>query len=196
MESIIKEELNVKKTVFRDNEEELVEYSVKANFRKLGPLLGKRMRTAAALIEKLVSEEIQRLMDGSTLSIDVEGEPVEITRDSVVVQRQEKEDLKVLNEGSLTVALDPHLTDELKQEGLVRDLIRAVQNLRKESGLDVTDRINLGLEGDPDVLDAARNFDEYLCGETLTTDISWSVNDNATEVDLGDARVRISIAKA
>jgi isoleucyl-tRNA synthetase len=196
MEDIIREELNVKEVIFRENEEELVEYSGKANFRELGPRLGKRMRAAAALIEELRGDEIQQLMDGSTLSIDVEGESVEITGDSIIVQRQEKEGLKVLNEGSLTVALDPTISEELRREGLVRDLIRAVQNLRKEEGLEVTDRIRLGLEGDAEVMEAARAFDEYLCGETLTDTLEWSVQAGSTEVDLGDVRVRISIDKA
>ncbi len=195
MEDIIREELNVKEVVFRENEEELVEYSAKANFRALGPLLGKRMRNAAALIEGFHGDEIQQLLDGSTLSIDVDGEPVEITIDHVIVRRQEKEELKVLNEGSLTVALDPTITEELKQEGLVRDLIRAVQNLRKERGLDVTDRIKLGVAGDDVVIDAARNFDEYLCGETLTDELVWNVSDDAAEVELGENRVLLSVAK-
>ncbi len=195
MEDIIREELNVKEVIFRENEEELVEYSAKANFRELGPRLGKRMRSAAALIEELRGEEIQQLMDGSTLSIDVDEESVEITGDSIIVQRQEKEGLKVLNEGALTVALDPTISEELRREGLVRDLIRAVQNLRKEGGLEVTDRIRLGLEGDAEIVEAAQAFDEYLCGETLTDVLEWTVPHDATEVDLGDVHVRISIGK-
>jgi isoleucyl-tRNA synthetase len=193
MEDIIRDELNVKEVVFRENEEELVEYTAKANFRELGPRLGKRMRAAAALIEGLSGEEIQQLMDGSMLSLDVDGEAVEITGDSVIVQRHEKEDLKVLNEGALTVALDPTITDELRQEGLVRELIRGVQNLRKDSGHDVTDRIALGVAGDETVIAAAKRFDEYLCGETLTEKLSWEVADGATEIDLGDHSVRVSV---
>ena len=193
MEDIIREELNVKEVVFRENEEELVEYTAKANFRELGPRLGKRMRAAAALIEALSGEEIQQLMDGSMLSLDVEGDAVEITGDSVIVQRHEKEDLKVLNEGALTVALDPTITEELRQEGLVRDLIRGVQNLRKESGLDVTDRIALSIAGDDTVVAAAKRFDDYLCGETLTEQLSWEVGDGATEIDLGDHSVHVTV---
>jgi len=196
MEDIIREELNVKEVIFRENEEELVEYSAKANFRELGPRLGNRMRAAAALIEAFRGEEIQQLMDGSTLSIDVEGEAVEITGESVIVQRHEKEDLKVLNEGSLTVALDPTITEELRQEGIVRDLIRGVQNLRKESGLEVTDRIVLTIDGDDDAIAAAKRFEEYLCGETLTEKLAWSAPDNATDIDLGDLNVRVGIAKS
>ncbi|MFW5827218.1 MAG: isoleucine--tRNA ligase [Alkalispirochaeta sp.] len=195
MEDIIREELNVKDVVFRENEEELVEYSAKANFRELGPRLGKRMRAAAAVIEELSGAEIQQLMDGSTLSLDVDGEPVDITIESVLIQRQEKENLRVLNEGSLTVALDPEITPELFQEGLVRDLIRAVQNLRKDQGFDVTERIVVALEGSDDLVSAVQRYEDYFSGETLTEEITWHPDDSAVELSIGDYTVRITIRK-
>lgn len=195
MEDIIRDEINVKDVVFRENEEELVEYSAKANFRELGPRLGPRMRAAATVIESFRGQEIQQLMEGSTLSIDVDGESVEITVDSVIVQRHEKENLRVLNEGALTVALDPEITVELRQEGYVRDLIRAVQNSRKDQGLAVTDRIKLTLHGDTELVEAVQAFEEYLTGETLTAELSISeapLEDGQT-VELGDVRGKISL---
>ena len=196
MEDIIREELNVKDVVFRENEEELVEYSAKANFRELGPRLGKRMRAAASVIEQLSGAEIQQLMDGSTLSLDVEGEPVDITIESVLVQRREKENLRVLNEGSLTVALDPEITPELLQEGLVRDLIRAVQNLRKEQGFEVTDRIVLSLAGSEELVKAVHQFEDYLSSETLTERLEWEPDDTAAEFSIGDYSVRMAIHRS
>ncbi len=205
MEDIIREEINVKDVVFRENEEELVEYTAKANFRELGPRLGPRMRAAAAVIEQLEGREIQQLMEGSTLSIDLDGESVEITIESVLVQRQEKENLKVLNEGSLTVALDPELTRELRREGIVRDLIRTVQNIRKERGLAVTDRIALSVSGDEEMVSAVGDFEEYLTGETLAQQLITSLadadadagddNDTGTRVDLNGVRGVVSIEK-
>ncbi len=193
MEDIIRDEINVKEVVFRENEEELVEYSAKANFRELGPRLGKRMRAAAAVIEGLSGVEIQQLMDGSTLSLEVEGESVDITIDSVLVQRSEKENLKVLNEGSLTVALDPEITTELRQEGLVRDLIRAVQTMRKARGFEVTDRIALSIDGDEEIAAAVRTFEEYLCGETLAEQLEWSASDDAESIAIGETSARVAI---
>ncbi|MCG8477545.1 MAG: DUF5915 domain-containing protein, partial [Spirochaetales bacterium] len=193
MEDIIRDELNVKEVVFRENEEELVEYSAKANFRELGPRLGKRMRSAAGVIEGLSGVEIQQLMDGSTLSLDVEGESVDITIDSVLVQRSEKENLKVLNEGSLTVALDPEITTELRQEGLVRDLIRAVQTMRKARGFEVTDRIVLSIQGDEEISSSVRAFEEYLCGETLAEQIDWTASDGAESIAIGETSALVSI---
>ena len=165
MADIIKEELNIKEIVFRDNEEDLVVYSAKANFRTLGKILGKDMKAAAARIEELKAGEIRTILDGSTLSIDFKGEEtnsLDITADQIIVQRTEKENLKVINEGSLTVALDPQIDEELYQEGIIRDIIRHIQNLRKEKNLDVTDRINLFLSGGETVNQAGYPVDFFI----------------------------------
>ncbi len=173
MENIIREELNVKEVVFRENEEELVEYSAKANFRKLGRELGKDMQEAAAKIQGLSGREIQGLIEGTTLSMDIAGRTLDLTQEDVIIQRTERENLRVLNEGSLTVALDPEITDDLRQEGVVRDLIRQIQNLRKESGLDVADRIRLVIRGPQELREAVENNEEYLMGETLAVSVNW-----------------------
>jgi len=196
MEDIIRDELNVKEVVYRENEEELVEYSAKANFKTLGPQLGSRVKAAANQIGQLVAREIQQLLDGATLSLDVEGETVDITAESILVQRHEKENLKVLNEGSLTVALDPEITDDLLQEGRVRDLIRVIQNQRKDDGFDVSDHIELQLDVDDELAQAVRAFEEYLTGETLTDRLVWTVNGDATEHDVAGFRCRVALKKA
>ena len=109
MEEILRDELNVKRVVFRSNEEELVEYSAKANFRVLGKELGKDMKAFAEAIEKLSEAEVASLLEGSVLELSAAGRTVEITKDKVDIRRAEKEGLKVLNEGSLTVALDTEI---------------------------------------------------------------------------------------
>ncbi|HKJ85960.1 MAG TPA: isoleucine--tRNA ligase [Spirochaetia bacterium] len=196
MEDIIREELNVKEVVFRENEEELVEYSAKANFRKLGKELGKDMREAAARIEELSGREIQGLLEGTVLNMDVAGRSLDLTQEDVIIQRTERENLKVLNEGSLTVALDPEITDELRQEGLVRDLIRQVQNLRKESGLDVSDRIRLTLSGSDELRAAVESNEEYLMGETLARSIEWAEPAGGKAVSLGEIECTVGVEKA
>ncbi|MFW5776158.1 MAG: isoleucine--tRNA ligase [Spirochaetota bacterium] len=200
MEDIIREELNVKEVVFRENEEELVEYSAKANFRKLGKELGKDMREAAARIEGLSGREIQGLLEGTTLSMDVAGRMFDLTQDDVIIQRTERENLKVLNEGSLTVALDPEITEDLRQEGIVRDLIRQIQNIRKESGLEVSDRIKLVIGGPDELRDAVQNNDEYLMGETLAVSLDWADGEadgeRSREVSIGDLTCSVVVEKA
>ncbi|MDC7234653.1 MAG: isoleucine--tRNA ligase [Spirochaetales bacterium] len=200
MEDIIAEELNVKEVYFRENEEDLVEYSVKANFRVLGKQLGKDMKAAAGRIAELSSEEILSLLEGATLSIEFEGSEhnsIDITSESVVIQRSEKENLKVLNEGDLTIALDPEITEELLQEGMVRDIVRSIQNLRKESGLEVTDRINLFISGSDAVKAAVSAFEDHLLSETLGESWSWELRDGASEGSCGDDEpCHIALAKA
>ncbi len=186
MEDIVREELNVKEVIFRENEEELVEYVAKANFRKLGKELGKQVQQAAGKIAELSGREIQSLLEGTTLSIDLGDRTLDLTADDVIIQRNERENLKVLNEGSLTVALDPEITDELRQEGLVRDLIRQIQNLRKEIGLEVSDRIRVHLSGDGEIREAVLNFEQYLMSETLAVSIDWNQEGSGTDLSLGD----------
>ncbi len=196
MEDIIRDELNVKEVIFRENEEELVEFQAKPNYRVLGRELGKDMKKAEEKIGALSAQEIQSLIEGTTLNIDLGTRTLDLTEDSVQIQRFEKENLKVLNEGSLTVALDPELSDELVKEGLVRDLIRAVQNLRKDSGLDVTDRVVLYLDASNNLAEAVREFEEYLMSETLALSIKWEKRDDARSVDVGGEKCGVVVEKA
>ena len=203
MEESIREELNVKEVIFHDKEDELVEYQAKANFRVLGKELGGAMKIAAEAIEKLSSGEIQSILDGSTLSIEVEGKRVELTVDKIIVNRIEKANLKVVNEGTLTVGLDTEVSEDLLLEGCIRDLVRGVQNLRKERGLEVTDRINLTVSAKSATLKKAfDHFGEYLMSETLATRAVW-VDDFANlagttpvMIEAGDENWEADIARA
>ena len=197
MEDSIREELNVKKVEFHDREDELVEYSCKANFKVLGKELGPKMKAAAAVIQTLASEQIQSILEGTSLTIDVDGTSVELTAEKVIVDRSEKDGLKVLNDGTLTVGLDSKITDELKKEGYVRDLVRGIQNLRKESGLNVTDRINLTVGGDDELKAAFAMFESFVSGEVLAASVKFDSNvQNAIAVESEDKKWSISIEKA
>ena len=196
MEDIIREELNVKEVVFRENEEELVEYQAKPNYRVLGKILGKNMKEASVRIGAMGKDEILSLLDGATLSMELEHTTVDLDADSVMIQRQEKDNLKVLNEGSLTVALDPEITAELYHEGLVRDIVRSVQNLRKENGLEVTDRIALRLFGADSVRVAVESFQDYLVAETLAKRCDWLDGDDMSVIECGDETCKVVLHKA
>jgi isoleucyl-tRNA synthetase len=195
MEDIIREELNVKDVIFRDNEEDLVEYEAKANFRVLGKELGKDMKDAAARIAALSQTEIQGLLDGATLSMELGRRTVEITADKLDIRRNEKANLRVLNEGSLTVALDTEITRELLQEGDVRDLIRGVQNTRKDMDLAVTDRIQLSLSGSPQLKEAWKTFAAYVAEETLASTIKWEKTDGQAAIEAGEETWFVKIEK-
>ncbi len=202
MEESIREELNVKKIVFHEREDELVEYKAKANFRTLGKELGPLMKKASNIIEELDQNSIQSLLEGSILSIDVEGKTVELTEEKIVIERIEKANLKVLNEGTLTVALDSEITEELRLEGYIRDLVRGVQNERKDKGLEVSDRINLSLtsatsESQVELKKAFDSFVDYISSETLCVVATWVESiASGTDIDAGDLTWRINIEKA
>ncbi|MCL2705959.1 MAG: isoleucine--tRNA ligase [Spirochaetaceae bacterium] len=195
MSEIIAEELNVKEVFIRENEDEFVEYKAKANFKTLGKVLGKNMKKGAEKIEALSKTEIKSILDGAALSIKIDEEDFEITAESIVVQRFEKEDLKVLNEGTITIGLDTKITEQLKEEGAVRDLVRNIQNLRKEKGLDVTDRIKLTLSGNENLKKAVKNYSDYILSETLTNNIEWKDIKSGPEYECGDYNCYIDLEK-
>ena len=170
----IKEELNVKDVIFHEREDELVEYKAKANFKVLGKELGPLMKEAAAKIASLEQNLIQSILDGAKLTIEVADKTVDLVADKIIVDRIEKEDVKVINEGTLTVGLDTKITEQLKEEGYVRDLVRGIQNLRKESGFEVTDRIILKVGGAPELQSAYEAFEDFIKGETLAVEADWN----------------------
>ena len=189
MQEIIQEEINVKEISFYDNEEELVEYKAKANFKVLGKILGSKMKEAAMAIEQLSSKEIAQILDGSIIKLQINDWELELESEHLVVQRLEKPNRVVLNEGSLTVGLDITLTPELVQEGILRDFIRLVQNRRKEKKLSITDRIRLKIKTTPQ-LNEVLNFGENLLFQETLCD-GWEPSDTAlavvVEMDDGEA---------
>ena len=193
----IKEELNVKAIHFHDNETELVTYSAKANFRSLGKKLGAKMKEAAAEIEKLSPADLALFVEKGSCEIILNGEKIALSADDVIIQRNEKENLRVLNEGSLTVALDTQITDELRDEGWVRDLVRGIQSLRKESNFQVTDRIHLSVAGNAQLKKAFETGKDFIMSETLAVDATWCDNPLPTTIDAGDEETwSVKIEKA
>jgi len=159
------------------------------------------MKEAAAKIANLSSTEIARLLDGEQILIALSsGEKIALDSSRVDIIREEKQGLKVLNEGSLTVALDTNITSELLYEGYVRDLIRGIQNARKEKGLDVTDRIILEVSGDDELKVALDRFGQIVAEETLALRIDWKSMDevmtNGFAVEAGDKAWMVNLRKA
>jgi isoleucyl-tRNA synthetase len=200
MTEIIREELNVKEIAFRDNEEDLVEYEVKANFRILGKELGKDMKAAAARIESLSQPEIQGILEGASLSLDIRSiddsvRSFTVTADKLDIRRNEKANLRILNEGTLTVGLDMEITRELSMEGDIRDLIRGVQNRRKEIGLEVTDRIRLTVYGSNTLKEAWDNLGDSAAEETLATETAWGQAESQVPIEAGEDQWQVKIEK-
>jgi isoleucyl-tRNA synthetase len=190
LKAVIEDELNVKEVVFSRNETELVELKAKPNFKSLGPRLGPKVKAAAGVIAGLDTDTLERMLEGGEADIEVGGEQVTLRADDVVVERIPHEHLAVASEGDIVVALETDLTDELLQEGLAREFVNKVQNMRKEADLEVTDRIRVTYSGDDAVSDAVRAHGEYIAAETLATEtieasgadnhgVEWDLNGHA-----------------
>jgi len=205
MEDSIIEEMNVKEVIFHDREDEMVEYKAKAAFKVLGKKLGKNMKDIAKKIEMLSSSELQGLLDGATLSLECGDSMIDITKDEVIINRIEKEELKVVNDGTLTIGLDTKITEELLLEGYVRDLVRGIQTLRKDCGLKVVDRISLYVHSiqkneKDDVLKRAFTLQRsYIEKETLAKVLEWGAFPSdiigSLEVECGNLMWKIGIKK-
>ena len=171
---LVTAELNVKELDFVDDEADLVSYTVKPNYRSLGPRFGKRMPQVAAAVEALDPAHVARVIgDGGEVGINIEGDEHTLVPEDVTLALQPLEGYEVEAESGHAVALQLELDDELRREGLAREIVHAVQNARKAAGLEITDRIDLALAGDPDLLDAAREHEPYLSGEVLATSIAY-----------------------
>ena len=194
MSDIIAEELNVKEVEINNEETDLVDYSAKANFKILGSKLGKAMKEVAAKIQQMRSDRIAQILEGASHEVEYgDHQKVSLSADDLVIQRTEKENLKVLNDGQLTVGFDTEVDQNLLNEGLARDIIRAIQTLRKESGLEVSDRITLVLGGDDEVKAAYEQFKDFIESETLCTSSTFDADIDVPENDFG---IKLSINKA
>lgn len=197
MASIVKEELNVREVLVESDEERLVILSAKPNFPKLGPKLGPKMRFAAKAIGSLDADALRTLRHGGEVTIDLDGESFTITEDDIELRREEKPDTAVANEGAVTVALDLALDDDLQREGQARELVHVIQNLRKEAGLDVSDRIvvrhNLG--GGLEL--ALASHQPYIANETLAVRFETLTGaEGVAPVKVGDDEATLVVERA
>ncbi|MCD6014815.1 MAG: isoleucine--tRNA ligase [Solirubrobacterales bacterium] len=169
---IVAGELNVKEIEFVSEEGELIRYSVKPNYRNLGPRFGKQMPMAAAAIEALDPDHVAEAIRGTRrIGINVDGQEHELGPDDVTLVMQPLKGYEVEAEAGRAVALALELDDGLRREGLAREVVHAIQNARRRAGLDVSDRIALALGGDAGLLEAARTHQDYIAGETLATSV-------------------------
>ncbi len=189
-------ELNVKELDFVSEEADLVSYAVKPNYRSLGPRFGKRMPQVAAAVEALDPVHVARVMaDGGEIGINVDGDEHTIGSDEVALALQPLDGYEVEAEAGHAVALQLELDDELRREGLAREIVHAVQNARKAAGLDISDRIELNLGGDDELLAAAREHEPYIAGEVLATSVAYdAAEDTAVRVDGRDLCIVVNRA--
>ena len=194
VKDLIKNEVNVKKLRFVEGSGVLVK-KVKCNFRTMGKKFGKLMKGIAAAMGNLSQEEISQLQTTGSYELEVEGQKAVVEATDVEIISEDIPGWLVSNEGNLTVALDVELTDELLNEGMARELINRIQNIRKEIGLEITDRINVTLSPDSKVEAALAGFADYIKAQVLADNVCIADNDGiAAEIE--DLNINIKVAKA
>ena len=193
---VVREELNVKEIRYVEQADELGSYEIKPNYRSLGPRFGKLMPQVADAIEALDPAHVAAaLRDGSRVGVSVDGHDHDLGADDLQLAMKPLDGYQLEREGSHAVALELQLDDELRREGLAREIVHAVQNARKDAGLEVEDRIDLRLGGDEELLAAARAYEEYIQGETLARQLTFD-GDGGTAVSIDGLDLLIELARA
>ncbi|MBS4012578.1 MAG: isoleucine--tRNA ligase [Bacteroidetes bacterium] len=176
VEQLILSEVNVKELEYLDDTAGVLVKKIKPNFKTLGPKFGKLMKQIAVEIEKFSQDDISSIEKNEKKELIVEGQNVEIFISDVEILSEDIPGWLVISEGGLTVALDVTISEDLKQEGIARELINRIQNLRKDKGLEVTDKIELFVEKHNQISDAILNNNDYICSETLAVNLNYSEN--------------------
>ena len=191
---IIKQEVNVKEVQLLNPEEasDIIVKAVKPNFKTLGPKLGKDLKAVSQELQQLSSSQIEELEKNGTITLS----GYELNLDDVEIRTQDITGWLVANDGKLTVALDITITPELKSEGIARELVNKIQNLRKENGLEVTDKISLEIQANEEIEKSVNENMEYICSETLTQKLTFVSNTtDGTELDINEIKIKIVLKK-
>ena len=195
--NLIKHEVNVKEIEFIDDASGILVKQIKPNFRTLGPKYGKQMKDIAAVINDFTQQEIQALERQGTKEITLDGKVLTLTLDDVEITSQDIEGWLVASSSTgLVVALDATITDELRAEGIARELVNRIQNLRKDTGLEVTDRIRILLQQQDTLEKAVRANEAYIKAETLANEILFADTLQGEEVAFDDIVTKIVVEKA
>jgi isoleucyl-tRNA synthetase len=193
---LVKSEVNVKEIELIDDASGILVKEIKPNFKALGPRFGKDMKLVAGIINSFQQEDIALLEKTGEKSISIEGKQITLGLEDVEITSSDIEGWLVANQSGITVALDVSITPELKKEGIARELVNRIQNIRKDSGLEVTDRITVTLKSQEEIDAAIASNEQYIKDETLADAIEISKElDNGTEIDFDDIRTIISIKK-
>ena len=198
VKQLILSEVNVKEMKFVENTAGILVKRIKPDFKKLGPRYGKIMKPLAAAIQQMSQDDINAFEKAGSFALKVNDQDVQLDRADVEIISEDIPGWLVANEGRLTVALDITVTEELRKEGLARELVNRVQNLRKSSGFDITDKVNLFILSNDMIDDAIREYRDYIANQVLAASIEIedeAVSD-AVELDFEDFKLSVHIEKA
>ncbi|WP_294959356.1 isoleucine--tRNA ligase [uncultured Flavobacterium sp.] len=193
---LVKAEVNVKEIELLDDASGILVKQIKPNFKALGPRFGKDMGLISKEIQGFSAEQINQLDKQGTLDIVIAGNSVTLSLEDVEITSQDIEGWLVANSNGITVALDITLTEELKNEGIARELVNRIQNIRKDSGFEVTDKIKVQIKRDGILEGAVSKNEDYIKSETLTDELVFvDALENGTEIEFDDIRTIILISK-
>src|SRR5690606_850232 len=200
---VLRAEINVKTVQFLQSADALVELSAQPNFRALGQRFGARTAQAAERIRALSTDVLRAFQSGEPLVMELDGETHELSPEDFTIVEAARGDLVVESDGGTTAALDPTVDAELRLEGMARELVNRIQRLRREAGLEVSDRIRLGVAGDEAIVEAGRRHRDFIARETLAVEFEVGSEIDAAgytamrelEIDGLGARIALAVAR-
>ena len=196
VEDLIKAEVNVKEMAYITATEGVISKKIKANFKALGTRMGAKMKAVSAAIAAMGQQDIALLEKQGNFNLSIDSESVTIELTDVEITAEDIPGWSVASKGSLTVALDITITEELRQEGDAREFVNRIQNIRKESGFELTDRIFVTAQESPDLKPSVIKYKEYICREILADTIDWSPQvQDGTEIEINDTLLKVVVNK-
>lgn len=196
VKALIMSEVNVKDIKFVDGAAGVLVKKVKCDFKKMGPKFGKQMKAVAAAVAEMSQEAITELEKHGSYTLQLDGVDVVVEAADVEIFSEDIPGWLVANEGKLTVALDVTVTEELRREGIARELVNRIQNIRKSSGLEITDKIKITLSKNQQTDDAVNEYKDYICNQVLGTSLTLTDEvENGTELNFDDFSLYVSVVK-
>ena len=196
VKALIMSEVNVKDIKFVDGAAGVLVKKVKCDFKKMGPKFGKQMKAVAAAVAEMSQEAIAELEKNGSYTLQLDGTDVVVEAADVEIFSEDIPGWLVANEGKLTVALEVTITEELRREGIARELVNRIQNIRKSSGFEITDKIKITLSKNPQTDDAVNEYKDYICNQVLGTSLTLTDNvEGGTELEFDDFRLYVSVVK-
>ena len=193
---LIKAEVNVKEIELLDDASGVLVKQIKPNFKALGPRFGKDMGLISSEIQKFSQEQINEIDTKGELLLVISGKSITLTSQDVEIASQDIPGWLVANSNGITVALDITISEELKQEGIARELVNRIQNIRKDSGFEVTDKIKVQIQRSGELEQAIKNNESYIKDETLTEELNFTDNlENGIEIEFDEIKTKILISK-
>jgi isoleucyl-tRNA synthetase len=198
VKDLILAEVNVKDVEYIDDTSSVLVKKIKPDFKTLGPRYGKMMKDISRIVAEMTSKDIADFEAKGSKLIMIDGNEIILTTNDVEIISEDIPGWQVANDGKLTVALDVTVTDELRYEGIAREFVNRIQNIRKESGFDVTDKITVLIEDNDMIREAVKRHASYIASQTLATkvDVVTVFPDHGSrEIEINEMQVRIAVNK-